>query len=192
MLQNLPLHFDDPGFREDALLGMAKTVTHINELIRRLRLLRETLALQTVETDLNDVVSDALKGLAEAPPAELVKDLRPVPKVQVDPDQIRTVVANLVLNARDAVGDKGRIRVETSQRNGWVVLGVSDSGCGMTREFVQRLLFRPFQTTKKDGFGIGMFQCKMIVEAHRGKIEVDSEVGKGTAFRVLLPAFQHA
>lgn len=190
MLQNLPLHFNDPVFRQDALSGITKTVTHINELIRRLRLLRETLALQTVEADLNDLVSEALHGLEEAPPAELVRELRPVPKIQVDPEQIRNVVANLVLNARDAIGTKGRIRVETSQRNGWVVLGVSDSGCGMTRDFVQRLLFRPFQTTKKDGIGIGMFQCKMIVEAHRGKIEVDSEVGKGTAFRVLLPVLR--
>ena len=187
MLQNLPLHFNEPAFRQDALNGIAKTVTHINDLIRRLRLLRETLALQTVETDLNEIISEALNGLEEAPPAELVKELRPLPKIQVDPEQIRNVVANLVLNARDAVGKKGSIKVETSQRNGWVVLGVSDSGCGMTRDFVQRLLFRPFQTTKKNGIGIGMFQCKMIVEAHRGKIEVDSEVGKGTAFRVLLP-----
>ncbi|MEO5801922.1 MAG: ATP-binding protein, partial [Verrucomicrobiota bacterium] len=48
-------------------------------------------------------------------------------------------------------------------------------------------LFRPFQSTKKKGIGIGMFQCKMIVEAHRGRIEVQSELGQGTAFRVLLP-----
>jgi signal transduction histidine kinase len=48
-------------------------------------------------------------------------------------------------------------------------------------------LFRPFQTTKKKGLGIGLFHCKMIVEAHRGKIEVNSIVGKGTEFRVILP-----
>jgi signal transduction histidine kinase len=77
--------------------------------------------------------------------------------------------------------------VETSQRNGWVVLSVSDNGCGMSADFVQHSLFRPFQTTKKKGIGIGMFHSKMIVEAHRGRIEVESEPGKGTAFRVLLP-----
>jgi putative PEP-CTERM system histidine kinase len=190
MLENLPVHFNDPVFRADALRGITNTVTHINELIGRLRLLRETLGLKTVESDFNELVQEALKGLEDARPAEMVKELRPLPKVQVDPEQIRNVVANLVLNARDAIGAKGRIRVETSQRNGWVVLGVADSGCGMSRDFMQRLLFRPFQTTKKNGFGIGMFQCKMIVEAHRGKIEVESEVGKGTAFRVLLPALE--
>jgi signal transduction histidine kinase len=92
-----------------------------------------------------------------------------------------------VLNAREAVTSGGQIKVETGQRNGWVVLAVSDNGCGMTSEFVQRALFRPFQTTKKKGIGIGMFQARIIVEAHRGRIEVESEPGKGTAFRVLLP-----
>ena len=57
----------------------------------------------------------------------------------------------------------------------------------MTPEFMQSSLFRPFQTTKKKGIGIGMFHCKMIVEAHKGRIEVDSEPGQGTTFTILLP-----
>jgi hypothetical protein len=57
----------------------------------------------------------------------------------------------------------------------------------MAPEFLSRALFRPFQTTKKKGLGIGMFQSKMIIEAHGGRIEVESEVRKGTTFRVLLP-----
>jgi signal transduction histidine kinase len=57
----------------------------------------------------------------------------------------------------------------------------------MSREFLEKNLFKPFQTTKKAGLGIGLFQCKMIVEAHRGKIEVESEEGKGSNFRILLP-----
>jgi signal transduction histidine kinase len=92
-----------------------------------------------------------------------------------------------VLNATEAVAPKGQVRVQTIQNNGWAVLSVADSGCGMSSEFMNRCLFRPFQTTKKSGFGIGMFQSKMIVEAHKGRIEVESELGKGTTFRVLLP-----
>jgi signal transduction histidine kinase len=57
----------------------------------------------------------------------------------------------------------------------------------MSADFLARSLFRPFQTTKKNGTGIGMFHTKMIVEAHRGRIEAESQVGKGTTFRVRLP-----
>ena len=66
-------------------------------------------------------------------------------------------------------------------------MSVSDNGCGMTPEFMDKSLFRPFQTTKQDGFGIGLFHSKMIIEAHHGKIEVDSRPGGGTTFRVILP-----
>lgn len=187
MLQNLPVHYQDPRFREDALRGISKTVAHINEVIDRLTILRHELAVRAVECDLNELVTETLKGQEQTPGVELVTALQPLPKVRLDPTQIQKVLTNLVLNAREALGPGGKIRVETSHRNGWVVLGVSDNGCGMTADFIQRSLFRPFQTTKKRGIGIGMFHCKMIVEAHRGRIEVESEPGKGTAFRVLLP-----
>ncbi len=187
MLQNLPIHFNDPQFREDALRGVSRTVTHINDLISRLSLLRRELSIQPVESDLNESVAQALKTLPALPSAELSKELRPLPKLRMDPAQIQNVVTNLVLNAREALGAGGWIHVETARQNGWAVLTVTDNGCGMNPEFVQRSLFRPFQTTKKHGIGIGMFQCKMIVEAHHGRIEVQSELAKGTTFRILLP-----
>lgn len=187
MLQNLPVHYADPGFREDALRGIGRTVEHLNDLIGRLTVLRHELAVQLVESDLNELVRETLKGQAPVSGQELVKDLQPLPKVRLDPLQFQKVVTNLVLNAREALSDGGQVRIETSRRNGWVVLSVADNGCGMTPEFVSKSLFRPFQTTKKRGMGIGMFHCKMIVEAHRGRIEVESEVGKGSTFRVLLP-----
>jgi signal transduction histidine kinase len=97
------------------------------------------------------------------------------------------VVINLVLNATEAISGRGEVRIATSQDNGWAVLTVADNGCGMTPEFLNRSLFRPFQTTKKNGLGIGMFQSKMIVEAHGGRITAASEPGKGTVFRIFLP-----
>src|SRR5206468_4031554 len=142
MLQNLPVHFNDPKFREDALRGISKTVTHINDLIGRLSLLRQELAVQPVDSDLNELVMEALEGeetgdspegpgfrklkrqsrevgisQAQEPGAsriEVQKELRALPKVRVDPIQIRNVITNLVLNAREAVGVGGQIRVETS------------------------------------------------------------------------------
>jgi len=188
MLQNLPVHFDDPAFRADALRGVSKTVTHINRLISRLGSIRNELQIKPVESDLNDLIAKSLSGWEEVAGINLKKELAPLPKVFFDPEQMLKVTTNLIFNAREAVpAASGLVQIETSQRNGWVILSISDNGCGMSPEFLSRSLFRPFQTTKKNGLGIGMFQSKMIVEAHKGKIEVESETGKGTTFRVFLP-----
>ena len=79
------------------------------------------------------------------------------------------------------------MKIQTGQRNGWAILSIADNGCGMDPEFLKTALFRPFRTTKKKGLGIGMFQSKMIVEAHRGRITVDSQRAIGTTFRIMLP-----
>jgi putative PEP-CTERM system histidine kinase len=187
MLQNLPVHFDDPAFRADALRGVGKTVAHINRLIGRLSSIRHELQIKQVEGDLNDVVAKALSGWEEVAGIQLVKELNPLPPVPFDPDQMLKVAINLIFNAREAVSREGRVIIQTSVSNQWAVLAVSDNGSGMTPEFMARSLFRAFQTTKKNGLGIGMFQSKMIVEAHKGRIEVESEPGKGSTFRVFLP-----
>ncbi len=186
MLKNLPVHFDDPEFRQDALRGIAKTVTHINRLIGRLGQLRGELKMETIESDLNELVDGVLAGLERSSGLQLSKELQSVPKVALDRDQMQKVITNLVLNAAEAVGPDGRVQVTTREEGGWAVLSVADNGCGMSPEFMAHSLFRPFQTTKKNGLGIGMFQSKMIIEAHGGKITVQSEPGKGTTFRLFL------
>ena len=189
MLQNLPDHFDDPEFRRDSLRGLAKSVERINELIQRLTLLRQELQLKPMEVDLNSLVTNVLSNMSALPQSSLKRNLQHLPKMSLDADKIQKVLTNLLMNAAEAVGEKGggEIQVETSRRNGWAVLTVADTGPGMNPEFMRNSLFRPFQTTKKKGIGIGMFLSKIIVEAHSGKIEVESEPGKGTTFRVLLP-----
>jgi putative PEP-CTERM system histidine kinase len=190
MLQNLPAHFDVPAFREDALRAISKSASHINHLIERLTLLRHELKIKPTEGDLNDWISKSLADFEKNSGVNLVREFKPLPKVLFDREQLLKVVTNLALNAKEALRNDGQIHVATSQVNGWAVLSVSDNGCGMNSEFINQSLFRPFQTTKKNGLGIGMFQSKMIVEAHRGKIEVQSEAGKGTTFRVYLPVIK--
>jgi putative PEP-CTERM system histidine kinase len=190
-LQNLPIHFDDPIFRQDALRGISETANRINQLINRLGALRY-LELKPVEVDLNVLVADALQVLNGTPAINVVKKLQLERRLNVDRDQFGSVITNLLLNARDAIHTGGEVKIETSQSNGWAILSVADNGCGMSPAFLTASLFRPFQTTKKKGLGIGMFQSKMIVEAHQGKIQVKSEPGAGTTVRVLLPLQRQA
>ena len=188
MLRNLPVHFEDPAFREDALRGIGNTAQRIEEMIGRLSALRQRPAFNPVEADLNQLVSEVLDRLDGMPHVELTREFQPLPRILADREQIQSVVNNLVLNARDALGSGGRIRVRTEHIGSSVVLTVMDNGCGMSAAFMRDSLFRPFQSTKKKGLGIGMFQSRMIVEMHGGSIRVESEPGKGSTFRVNLPA----
>jgi putative PEP-CTERM system histidine kinase len=187
MLQNLPDHFDDPAFREDALRGVGKSVAHINHLISRLGQLRSELKIAPVEADLNEVVTEVLRTFAPEKDFQIEPRLDPLPRFALDREQFAKVITNLVLNAREASTGSGRLRLSTSRTGAWALLEATDNGSGIPPEFLARSLFRPFQTTKKNGLGIGMFQSKMIIEAHGGRITVESALGQGTTFRIFLP-----
>jgi putative PEP-CTERM system histidine kinase len=186
-VQNLPVNFDNPEFRNDTLAVMKQSVNKINSMCGHLSMLGKRIELRKLETDLRGLIKTSLSCLNGSVEVLLIQDLQPVAKLMIDPDQLQKVLTNLILNAKEAVGHDGEIRVSTEQRDGWVTLSVRDNGCGMSRAFMEQSLFRPFKTTKKQGMGIGLFQSKMIVEAHGGRIEVESEPGKGSTFRVFLP-----
>jgi len=185
MLQNLPVHFDDPEFRADALRGTAKTVSHIDHLIGRLGSLRHELKLQSSPSDLNQITSVVIESLGSG--VRIQRSFSQLPELYIDRDQIGKVVTNLILNAIEASPQDAPIEVVTSESGGFAIVSVVDRGCGMTEEFMNKSLFKPFQTTKKGGLGIGMFQSKLIVEAHGGRLSVSSFPAKGTTFQIMLP-----
>ena len=185
--QNLPVHFENPEFRQDALKTISQSLEKINGMCNRLSLLSQKLALRPQEGDLNETARRALAGVDGLLKTKPTADLRPLPRVMLDPEQFPKVVTNLLLNANEAIGDAGTIRVSTESLGNWAVLSVADDGCGMSADFIRLRLFRPFQTTKKQGMGIGLFHSRKIVEAHQGRIEVESEEGRGTTFRVMVP-----
>jgi K+-sensing histidine kinase KdpD len=114
-----------------------------------------------------------------------------IPLIELDGERIHEMTTNLILNAVDIVdADSGIVEVETKylKEQGEVQVGVTDNGPGMTEE-TRGKIFVPFQSTKnKLGTGLGLAIAKKIVEQHKGRIEIDSELGKGTTFRVILPA----
>ena len=186
--QNLPVYHDNPDFRTDAIRTISQSVDKVNALCSRLLMLSQKLEIRPAQADLNELVRATLASLDGHFRAQVTPELGEVPPVALDAEQVQKVLENLLLNANDAVAEGGRIGLSTGFRDGWAEIAVSDDGCGMSAEFVEKRLFRPFQTTKKQGMGIGLFHSRTIVEAHGGRIEVQSAEGKGTTFRVFLPA----
>jgi putative PEP-CTERM system histidine kinase len=187
MLQNLPRHFDDPAFRRDAFQAIAHSTEKLNSLITRLSQFRQDLELHPHPTDLPDLARQVVAGWHTSHPATVTLALAAVPPVMVDDEQLQKVIINLLANARESSSPDAPIQLRTALRDGWVCLEVLDHGCGMSAAFMAQALFQPFQTTKPQGIGIGLFQSKLIVEAHGGRLQVQSQPGSGSTFCICLP-----
>ncbi len=109
-----------------------------------------------------------------------------LPRVALDREMFEKMLLNLMLNAEDAMPHGGTLTLQARAAGDCVELDVIDTGVGMSPE-VQAKLFRPFQTTKADGHGLGLATARKIVVAHGGSMTVQSEVGRGTKFTLRLP-----
>ena len=129
---------------------------------------------------------------------QLEREFAPVPKVSANPGQLQQVLLNLLVNARQAMAGGGRLilRLSYDEPSGLVDMMVRDTGCGMTPDVMRRIFEPRFSTksgpdeTGKGGTGLGLSACKEIVDAHRGRIRVESAPGKGTAITIRLPVQQ--
>jgi signal transduction histidine kinase len=123
-------------------------------------------------------------------------DLRPLPDAVIAADQIRQVLSNLIINAKDAMPEGGRLILRTrhisgrADLRGWVRILIADTGTGIPPEMLHTI-FEPFVTNKGEkGTGLGLWIVKGIVENHTGRLSVRSRQGKGTVFRIDLPVAQ--
>jgi len=108
----------------------------------------------------------------------------------VDSERMTKVVENLIINALEAMDrKKGTLSIVAGRTDdGKPFFSVSDSGQGISPRFIEERLFHPFATTKKRGVGLGLYTCREVVVANGGSIEVESQEGAGTTFRVVLPS----
>jgi signal transduction histidine kinase len=97
------------------------------------------------------------------------------------------VIGHIVQNALDATAGGGRVSVRVYRNDGGAIVEVADTGIGMSGEFLRERLFKPFQTTKQGGMGIGVYESSQYVAGLGGEMTIDSEPGRGTQVRVRLP-----
>ena len=111
--------------------------------------------------------------------------------VSIEPEQFKNLFMNLIQNAQQSAGPSGEIHIITEQGNDTVQVTIADTGAGIP-DAQLRTLFQPFKTTKTHGFGIGLYQCKAIVEQAHGQIRIQSQEGHGTQIHIALPIAHQA
>ena len=148
--------------------------------------------LERFPTDLNQIIERILLFVRQQPETARIETesrlQKNLPEVLVDPKQIEQVILNLVINAIQAMPQKGKLTISTrwESRNERVIMKVQDTGVGIPPELRDKV-FQPFFTTKVHGVGLGLSLCEEIILRHGGKIWFESEVGRGTTFMVALP-----
>ena len=187
--QNARHNMDNPEFQRDTIKTIDGTVSRMKNVIERLSNLPRELELKKQLMDAGELIEKSLMKLAL--PAEkditLKKNLMACPPVLIDPEAFEMVILNLILNAYEAIQDSGEISLSAFPDGGGVCLTVSDNGRGMTKEYMETSLFKPFKSTKKNGLGIGLYQCKTIIEGLGGQISVESSPDTGSRFMLRLP-----
>jgi signal transduction histidine kinase len=179
---------------EEALDYLSKMESEVNRCSRIIRNLldfarQKELMLRLV--DINRVLEQVLSLVghqAQLQNIEVVKEFSPsLPNVMADFDQLQQVFTNLTLNAIQAMPNGGKLTLRSSVVDTEVKIDVQDTGCGIPKENLSKL-FTPFFTTKEKGKGVGLGLAVVhgIIERHKGKIKVQSEVGKGTTFSIYL------
>jgi two-component system NtrC family sensor kinase len=187
--------------RED-IQKIVKQSDRIDRIISNVRLFAHKSKFKMEEIDINKPIEDSLMLLSEqlrVHNIRLNKSLTPeLPRIKADPNQLQQVFVNLITNARDAIdslkspgGGELFVKTSLSQDQKHIEVIFQDAGCGISKENL-RNIFNPFFTTKSPyaGTGLGLSIAHRIIESHKGNIEVVSKPGKGTMFRIILPAMK--
>lgn len=187
LLKNAQRHKQNPEFIDDAF-------TTIEAMQSRLQNMLGQLTNKQAATEQIRLVN--LNSLIEKLIAERCQTLLPLPKLQkaesielqIDPERLENVLYHLIDNAQQATSDDGLIFIRLGTEGELATLTITDTGCGMSEEFIQNRLFKPFDTTKGNaGMGIGAYDALTFAKQYGGSLTVSSEVGKGTTFTMQLP-----
>lgn len=184
MIKNADRHKDNPEFQAD----MLSTVQHVTERMRSLmnQLQNKQPIEQKRALDLAELVSRLVASRPDGQ-TRLSAELTPGLFVSAHPERLERIIGHVVQNAVEASPEHGNVALAVRQGEGVAEVTVQDEGCGMTPEFVRERLFRPFQTTKQHGMGIGAYEVQQYVQELGGKVLVDSEPGRGTRISIRLP-----
>ncbi|WEF34509.1 XrtA/PEP-CTERM system histidine kinase PrsK [Pseudoduganella chitinolytica] len=187
LLANAERHKHNPAFQEDMLETLAHSVRKMTGLLQRLSRSDPAGGDVARALPLADVVRRAVAAYAAARPCPLLEAADEQLVADADDQRLERVLAHLLQNALEATSPEGSIRVVLRRQDDAALIELRDTGIGMSEAFVRDRLFRPFETTKPAGMGIGVYESREYIRELGGRLEVESRPGVGTTFRVILP-----
>lgn len=185
LARNAELHADKPAFRDDMLVTLRNSADKLNTLLARLSRYGGSVVDRLGEVDGAKVAIAVARRFIGQHPVHLA-DLQTC-RVTANRETLEQVLVHLVQNAVDASAPDSPVFISLSSDGIHGRFEVADAGCGMSPEFVRTRLFRPFDSSKQGGFGIGAFEARELVRAMRGRLEVESREGLGSRFIFRLP-----
>lgn len=186
LCSNFEKHGHRQEFRDDVVETLKDAGDSMSRLMERIGVVRAVEAPKA-SVALRPIIEKIVTAMpAQAPGLKVECEPRDL-AVTGDPDRIEAIIAHLFQNAVEAVKDRGTVKITLRDDGRFAILDVSDDGPGMAREFVQRELFKPFQSTKTRGMGIGVYQCREYAREFGGNLEAITALGKGTTMRITLP-----
>lgn len=188
MMKNAKRLSGNPEFQQDMLMTVENSLERMRQLMLQLRE-GATPPGATFGVNLGAIV-DRLVAVAKGRGRTLEVELLETVAARGHEERLERIIGHIVQNAFDATDPSGRVWVRLDRTAGQARVVVGDTGQGMSREFIRDRLFKPFQTTKQAGMGIGAYESFQYVQELGGKIDVNSELGVGTTVTVLLPVFE--
>ncbi len=188
ILQNAPRHIDQKDFQEDMLATVAQSLARIDKVINKLGRLPDKVTVSRQNLTVEPFVQALLRRLKpRLADIRLIVRMEPGLTVNMDPDMLERMLENLIVNASEAVAPQGEITITASRSGGGTAITVADDGPGLTEEFVKDKLFKPFQTTKPAGTGIGLWHVKNMAQQVGARIVLDNRRTRGAAFTIVFP-----
>jgi signal transduction histidine kinase len=175
----------DPKARE-MLEIIEKDIAHSNKIINDLLEYSHEIKLEVTETTPKQLAREAFALVTVPENVQVINLAEDEPKLKVDVDKLTRTFANVIKNAFDAMPVGGTLTVRCKRQDGNLNFIFGDTGVGMSKEVLDKI-WSPLFTTKAKGMGFGLPICKRVIEAHGGKISVESAVGKGSTFTVTVP-----
>ena len=186
LARNAEKHGPNPEFQTDMVSTLQSSVGKMNDLLARLSQHNKARHEAPVAIDIGEAVINAIhaKRLFYPVDAELAPGMLAV----ADAARVDTIVNHLLQNAIEATPDGAPVKITCRPQGNDIAIYITDSGVGMSEVFMSTHLFKPFESTKEGGFGIGAYEARALAGSMGGQLRVDSREGKGTTFTLLLPA----